>query len=568
MKRNIYFSALAALALVAAASCAKDGDTIYTNGPTKAELSSEASHIVLSKDHPNALALTFYWNDNGDITLENPMVAAPDNAVSNTIEFGADEAFDVKCEETVPGGVYERQYSVLELNNITGRLGMEGGAEHALYIRVRSSVGANVEPVYSDVLRLTVVPFFIDWTTGFYLDKDQNETGAVLRSPLADGVFTAFVSVGAWENWFFRDPVNAVWGNLAEDGKVFYASSENKWNFWFPAPSGSYYITVNTNEAWWSSLHIDNLTLAGDVNGEMLFNKAENKWYLPVEMPAAATVNVTISGQASLYNTDSGDSAPADVRTVAFSGAATALAFGATASAVSIDVPAGQSSIVLDLNDVLAPSLSVGASAPVVTVPEKLYFSGLVNWNGFDDYLTLTDEEARTYGGAHWIDSEWGYRAYTEPDWAAAYKAGDGSDAMAGTLVVAETDGNIPAPEKGLYVMNYNMSALSYVLTKVESVTCAGIGDDWAEKELVADAENPEIYRYEYVKAAATPWGVKVLFNHDWNLFLGAGPHEGIAYLRTDSGAQGFAGDDAFETGNTVVLTIDLGKQTFTYSLK
>lgn len=567
MKANKLITGLAVLSLVSLASCDKDGDLVYTGGADKAELTTSADIIELSKDHLDGLALSFYWNDNGTISLNRPDILPPADAVTNTVEFSATEDFAVKYEEPVPAGVYECRYTVMALNNITGRIGLEPDTEGDMYIRVRSSVGDNVNPNYSNTLKVVVVPFFIDRTRGYYLDKDQNETGVELRSPASDGVFYGFVAVGAWENWYFRDPLNAVWGNLGEDGKVFHASSENKWNFWFPAPSGSYYVTVNTNECWWSALHIDNLAVGGDVSGEMTFNKSANTWVLPVSVPAATTVNITISGQGSLYNTDSGDSAPADVRAIAFSGAADGLTFGSNASAVTIELPTGESSIVLDLNDVLAPTVKAGDAGPVEETPTRLYFSGLVNWDGFNS-IVLTDADALIYGGAHYINSEWGYRAYTEESWDAAYKAGEGSTAESGTLVAADSDGNIPAPAAGFYAMTFNMKELTYSLTAVTSVTCTGLGDDWSEKEMTPSADNPEIYTYEYTKTAETPWGVKVLFNHDWNLFMGAGDEEGVAYLRTDSSASGFAGDTDIPVGSTVVLTVDFGNQTFSYTIK
>ena len=570
MKSRIIFNSLAgAAAALALVACDKDGDLLYTDGADKAELATSATDIVLSKDNPDALALTFYWNENGDITLDNPLVAAPDNAVTNVVEMSAEASFATKYEEPVAPGVFECRYTMLQLNNITGRLGMEPGAKGDVYIRVRSSVGANVEPKYSDALKIAITPFFIDRTTGHYLDKDKNDTGVVLRSANGNGVFTAFISAGAWENWWFLDPLNNYWGNLGVDGKAFYASSAaDSWNFWFPGDSGSYYVTVDTNEGWWSALHLDNLTVAGDAAGEMTFNRAANQWTLPVSVAQAGTINVTISGKGSFYNTESGTDAPRDVRDIAFSGTSGALTFGNSATAISVDVPAGESSLVLDLTDVLAPTLTAGAGAPVVVVPEQLYFSGLVTWDDISDYLTLTDADAMTYGGAHYIKSEWGYRAYTEKDWNAAYKGAEGAEPLAGNLVKADSDGNIPAPEEGLYVMNYNMKDLSYVLTKVESVACTGLGDKWDLMAMTQDPGNPELFTYEYVKEKETPWGVKVVFNGDWNLFMGAGEKEGVAYLCTDSAKSGFAGDKDIAVGTTVVLAVDLGKQTFSYITK
>lgn len=116
-----------------------------------------------------------------------------------------------------------------------------------------------------------------------------------------------------------------------------------------------------------------------------------------------------------------------------------------------------------------------------------------MNWDGFDDYISLYDESSLCYGGAHWVDSEWGYRAYTQADWASAYKATEGASPLSGNLVFAESDGNIPAPEKGLYVMDFNMKELTYMLTKIESVTFTGLNDDWSEHPMI---QSTEIQKY------------------------------------------------------------------------
>lgn len=50
--------------------------------------------------------------------------------------------------------------------------------------------------------------------------------------------------------------------------------SDKRWNFWFPGRSGCYYVDVNTSKKVWSALYIPSLTVAGDVAGEMTFDRA------------------------------------------------------------------------------------------------------------------------------------------------------------------------------------------------------------------------------------------------------------------------------------------------------
>ena len=70
--------------------------------------------------------------------------------------------------------------------------------------------------------------------------------------------------------------------------------------------SGCYYTTLNTIEGWWSGFDIDNQTVAG----EMEFNRNSLQWTLPVNLSAATTVSITISGQGSLYNRETTDMGP------------------------------------------------------------------------------------------------------------------------------------------------------------------------------------------------------------------------------------------------------------------
>ena len=233
-------------------------------------------------------------------------------------------------------------------------------------------------------------------------------------------------------------------------------------------------------------------------------------------------------------------------------------------------MPAGETNLLLDLSNPMELKIAAG-NVPDEPTPEAepyLYFSGVVDWNGFDDYISLYDESTKSYGGAHWIASEWGYRAYPKAEWDVAYKGAEGATPLSGSLILAESgnDGNIPQPENGLYVMDFNMSALTYTLTEVNKVTFTGLNDDWSEHTMIQSTDNPEVFTGEFIKTANTPWGVKVLINGDWGLFFGGGA--GKLKLGHSDATTGFDGDNDLTIGETYILTVDLGKQTYSYSLK
>lgn len=560
---------MALAAAVALASCSKDGDTIYTTGAETATVEGNAGNIVLDKDNLGALVLTVYWNENGNITLSDPEVAAPSGAATNVLQLSTDEAFSHPYEETMAKGVYTRQFTCAELNSIMSRLGVEGGTTSPLYIRVRTSLGANIPEVVSNVLAANVTPYFIDMSTGFILDASQTDTGLTLTSKNIDGVYTGFMGAGAWYNWWLREGNNVTWGNLGVDGKPFYMDNTDSdveaWNFWFPGQSGCYYVTVDTPAREWSALFIPSLTMAGDINAEMTYDRKANKWTY-VFNAEARTYNVTISGAAKLYNAATGtDDAAALDRAAAFGGSADNLSFGESGSAISLAVAqAGETTVTLDLTDPTKWTLTAaaGSAGPVEEVPQYLYLSGIYgDWN-FDWYLRLYNEDNRTYGGVLPVNSEWGYKMYPEADnWDWFYTMVDGGTPFEGSLAT-EGSGNIAAPEPGTYLFDVNLGDLKYRLYPVNSVSYTGLNDDWSLKPMSA-TDVPGVYTAEVVKSANTPWGVKIIINENWDLFFGGKGTPGELFLYRD----GFEGDNDLPNG-TYILTVDLSKGTYTYSAK
>lgn len=569
LNKTFYYILLSTLLAGSLGSCDKDGEMITTGGAPATDIASSSSVIVLSVEHRDDLALSLYWDENGQITLSDPRVEAPDNVVSNTLQFATEETFAAPYEFAAEQGKYYVQMSHQQLNTACSRLGLPALVPATVYVRLKSAVGVNVPARYSNIIEYTITPYFIDWSVAKVLDSSHADTGIILASPEENRIYSGFVGAAAWENWFLLESDFTEWGNLGEDGKSFHASSaDSKWNFWYPAPAGCYFTTVNTAEGWWSALWIESLEISGDISGSMSYNRAANQWTLAVSSPEARSVSISIAGTSQLYDRTTTADGPAVAATVGFGGSAEALTFGESASAVSINLPAGDTNIVLDLSNPKLWTVGCGEAAEVPSISPLLYFSGLVNWDGFDDTLVLTDADALTYGGAHYINSEWGYRAYSEADWSAAFKGADDATPLAGNLVAADSEGNIPAPAEGLYTMNFDMKNLSYSLTAISSLSFTGANDDWSLSPMTQSADNPEVWTLEFAKTAETPWGCKIIVNDDWNLFFGGGEQEGTLYLRTDSGASGFTGDNAVEIGKTAVLTVDLGNQTYSFTSK
>jgi len=556
----------AALAMGAAfTACDRDGDTIYTNGASSALIDGDTSDIVLDKDRLDALAMTIYWDANGDISLSDPLVAAPDNAVTNAIQFAADPDFNLMVEETVAPGTYERQLTCAQLNALVSRLGFAGGERHPLYIRVVSTIGPNIPAKYSDVLCINVTPYFIDMTVGFILDSAHADTGCTLASPAADGVYTGFIGASGWFNWYLLEGNGTEWGNDAVTGTAFVlgnsTTGEEYWNMWFPEAAGCYYTIVDTKNNEWSALLIPELTVSGDISGTMTYDRKTNTWTMPFTAAAAGTVNVTVSGLAAQYNVSTGTDAVTPGEPVGFGGDASALSFGQAAAVAVTVAAAGDNTLYLNLSDPKAWTLTAegGAPAPVEEVAEYIYLPGIVDPWGFDDALKLYDEDTRSYGGVHYIDSEWGYQIAVEKDnWTDVYHMADGGNAFEGSLIFQGAN-NITAPEPGIYLMNVSIGNLTYRLNRVDKVAYSGLNDDWSLTEMTP-GDTPGVYTATVTKSANTPWGVKIIINDNWDLFFGGNGRPGELVLNHD----GFEGDNDLANG-TYTLTVDLAHGTYTY---
>lgn len=565
MKLSKYFLSLVAVAGLSFAGCDKDGDIIYVNPSEDVTLDGNQGDIVLDYDHIGDLALTIYWTDNGYVSLSDPRVEAASGAYTNTLQFGADEAFATVVEYYMETGVYQKQFTVGDLNNTVTRLGFVGGEPHPLYIRIKSTLGANIDPSYSNVLALNVTPYYVDKSFAYYLNSSHEDTGKTLASPYSDGVYYGFIGAGSWENWYLKEGDGVEWGNDGVAGTPFLISSaDTKWNFWYPGVAGCYYTILDTHALEWSALLIPTLNVSGDISGEMVYDRKENVWTYTFEA-TAKTYNVTLSGAGKQYTMATGtDDAAAIDCTVGFGGDANALSFGSNGSQVSVTCSTnGEATLTLDLNDPKAWSLKIvaGGVAEKETVPENLYFSGLVDPWTFDDYLKLYNEDNKTYGGVHYVNSQWGYRIYPDADWSPYYSMAEGGNAFEGQLVL-NGDGNIEAPSEGIYLFDVSMSALTYKLTAINSVSYTGLNDDWSITPMTA-TDDPCVFTAEVQKTANTPWGVKILLNESWDLFFGGNGTYGELRLYQD----GFEGDNDLENG-TYILTVDLARGTYSYTAK
>ena len=551
--RHILFMATA---LLLTAACNADGDLTATSGAEALTLSGSGDAVLTAKNKAS-LALTLHWNDNGKMTTNDSRVLLPDYVTVNTLQFSRSEDFAETIDQQLDKGETSRQYTGEELNSIAGRAGLEGGKASPLHVRVRSVLADNMPVAYSNTYTMQVTPYTIDMTRGVVLNAKKEDTGLLLASKAADGVYSGFLGVTGWWNYYLQEGSGVTWGNDGVSGTPFAMSSEDsKWNFWYPGVEGCYYTVVDTRKARWSALHVSSLDVSGDITGQLAYNRKANRWTLAFDAAQAGTATIRVAGKGEAYDFTTGtDEAKANAQNVAFGQENDRLVFGSTPGDITVAIAQkGRNTLTLDLSDPYQWTCTAeagGAEQPETT--QRLYLSGIDDgvsgkWT-FDNFLTLFNEDELNYAGLCAVNSKWGYKLYPEKDvWNPCYGLASG-DATTGTLALDGND-NVPAPAAGLHLITASLKKLSYTTTPVTSVQVAGIGDDWSLIQMQT-TDKAGVYRAVVKASAATPWGFKFVVNNNWDTFFG-GSDGTTRYL-----GKNIPLDDSF-TGATFTIEVDL----------
>ena len=557
--KNTFFSLLALLTM---AACEKDEDKIYVNSIEPGQLIASEDAIVLAQEESDKIVLSLAWSTD-NLVASNPEVGVPGGQLSMALEASLDENFSNVVETTENS--YSKAYTGASLNALAQSVGAQPDVASNIYFRLAARSGANMEPVYTNTVAVSVTPYSIDMSHAFVLDNSQAPTGMSLYSSQSDGHYEGFLGVSGWYNFYLQEGDGHIWGAAPIDGNPFTLSdAENKWNIWFPNPAGCYYVVADVNELYWTALSLPALNLAGDIAGELTFDRSNNRWTLPFQATEAGTATIRLSADGSLYDSNSAtDDAAATPQSIAFAQEGDAIMLADQPGDITVNIPsAGDCTLIIDLSDPAHWTATVETgdqeeeeAAPLIFLPgvDDLA-SG--SWT-FDNYLRLYDNATQSYAGVANVNSEWGYQIAIERDnWNDIYALAEG-DAYAGTLLFKSST-NLPAPTPGLYFMNVSLAALTYSLTPVQTVYYSGFNDNW-DLHTLAATDTPGVYTATVEVTGETPWGFQIVLDEAWSTTLGGG--DGILlYQGVDSVPNiPFSGEPG-----TYLLTVDLVQATYT----
>ena len=552
------------LSLAAFSACEKDGDLITLSGLEESELMVTQTEVELSQGNSNENVLSLAWSTS-TLTISDPTMSAPD-ILETTLQISTTEDFSGTVVESVESSL-SHAYTGSELNTIAQTLEITPGEATIIYFRLEASIGDNMDPVYSNVVSVTVTSYEIDMSLGYILDSDKDSTGVTLYSAESDGEYLGFMGATSWYNFYLQEGDGTTWGNDGVSGTAFVLSSsedsDERWNCWFPGVSGCYYVDFNTNTAEWSALSVPSLSVSGDIEGEMTFDRPNVKWTLPFTA-TSASITVKVSGTGSLYNSSTGtDDASAVETSVAFTQSGDNLTLANQADDITVTVPStGECTLTIDLSDPTAWTVEVTeGSGGSSEVSQYLYLPGIDDgitggdWT-FDNYLTLYDEDELAYAGVVNVNSLWGYGFYTEKDnWDELYNYGTG-DAYSGTLVYKGAT-NIPAPDAGLYLIDASLDGLTYSLTSVGSqIYVSGLNDTWDFSVTLDETSTVGTYSGEITITAASSWGFQIHLDDSWSHYFGGS--SGSLYYKGSN-----ITDDASLSAGTYTLTVNLLNGTY-----
>lgn len=319
-------------ALTALVSCDESGDKIYLDGFKASDLMASASDVKLSVDNSKDVVLSLAWQ-NPTLLSSDETKPAGSGVLKTYLQVSASENFTSEKEYTVTD--LSKAFTGADLNAAAKDLGLSPDVSSPLYFRIKSQMGANLDAAYSNVCQVKVTPYLIDMSYINILDKDTKEqTLTYLYSPNSDGIYSGYMNVSSWLNFWGKENDGTIWGNVGQDGHVYEMdNTESAWSFWFPGQAGIYYAVIDTKAKEFKPTLLKSFQL----NGEDMTYDAPNYAWTKVITTTADNTPVSIVATGAEYSKATGtEDAAAVVKTMNYTLADGKMTDAATAGSVNI----------------------------------------------------------------------------------------------------------------------------------------------------------------------------------------------------------------------------------------
>lgn len=319
-------------ALTALVSCDESGDKIYLDGFEASDLMASASDVVLSVDKSKDVVLSLAWQ-NPTLLSSDETKPAGSGVLKTYLQVSASENFTSEKEYTVTD--LSKAFTGADLNAAAKDLGLSPDVSSPLYFRIKSQMGNNLDAAYSNVCQVKVTPYLIDMSYINILDKDTKEqTLTYLYSPNSDGIYSGYMNVSSWLNFWGKENDGTIWGNVGQDGHVYEMdNTESAWSFWFPGQAGIYYAVIDTKAKEFKPTLLKSFQLNGE---DMTYDAPNYAWVKVITTTADNTpINIVATG-AEYSKATATDDAAAVVKTMNYTLADGKMTDAATAGSVNI----------------------------------------------------------------------------------------------------------------------------------------------------------------------------------------------------------------------------------------
>ncbi len=371
-------------------SCSVEEEKLIATIDGETTISTADSDLVLTIDNADAIALTIFWDELGQVSLSDPNASIASSAVVNAVQFSLSDDFAQFTAYEVDSSYDYVRLTVSELNVIVIGLGATPGEANTVYFRICSSIGESDSVCYSNVLSINVTPYDIDMSI---LTITGTSSGEVYVNG-ADGRYQGFINVPAeWWNCYFYEGDGSVYGAYTSGNPFLLTTDSDMWNVWFPSPSGCYYVDINTSSlSWTAAAAVDmTVTVGGDVQ-YMNYSKSAFSYYLTTSLAAGDELQVDYI--SNLYSTSDSDYVETTYALVCSADGSISLASEGTSTGLSAS-SAGDYTLVLSLEDgtwsLTSGSVEVGGSDDDDIWPTDADYAAVTG-----DYLYMYDTSGNT----------------------------------------------------------------------------------------------------------------------------------------------------------------------------
>jgi len=320
MKPNFKIFSLLLVSSVVLWSCEKDETRAILNPGGATQLSATVNTLVLTQANAANSAVTFTW---GKASF------GYEAAINYTLQLakGGTNFATASTTEVNKGTLLTKAFTVGEFNAKMQEI-ISDGAATGVEVRVRSSVGTNVPPIYSNVVNMTVTSY-LD-IVNYSFPAAMNVAGNFQGWDPATAPQIVNTRNGGYNGYegyiIFTDAApqfKIVKGNNWGAGDYGMASATTLGNGGanFSLPSGGaglaglYRLRANTTSLTWSYYKVTTFGIIGNAtpggwggSTAMTFNPANGSWTI--------TANLTVGEMKFRANNDwavnFGDNAPAD----------------------------------------------------------------------------------------------------------------------------------------------------------------------------------------------------------------------------------------------------------------